>query len=271
VLKINKENGRFVDFARNITGSFEDLIKLSLNLSSTEEAKKYISENSQAQRGEQTRYIKPKIKEARILSQDFLKNIKKDNSYWNSRGVSDETLELLEGGVCESGRMKNRYVFPVFNSQRKLVGVSGRYIYDIKEGAKTVKWKHLGDKYSWSYPLQTNIKILKNLKKVILVESIGDMLSLFDASIKNVIVLFGVKMSTAILNTLLRLDAEEVIIALNDDGDKSKAGNLASKQVRSKLLKFFDTHQIKVAFPTKNDFGEMSKEEIHEWAAVHLK
>ena len=32
-----------------------------------------------------------------------------------------------------------------------------------------------------------------------------------------------------------------------------------------KLLRYFDKNQVQISFPTKNDFGEMSKEEIKEW------
>ena len=43
VLSIDKTSGRFIDFARNITGSFDDLVKLSLNLTTIEEARAWLS------------------------------------------------------------------------------------------------------------------------------------------------------------------------------------------------------------------------------------
>ena len=174
-------------------------------------------------------------------------------------------MKVFGGGVCGKGKMKNRYVFPVFNSRGKLVGVTGRYIFDIKSGAKTVKWKHLGDKYNWSYPLQINLKILKKSRKIILVESIGDVLSLWEAGVQNTMVAFGIKISTAMLNTFLRLDPEDIVISFNDDGQNNSAGNIAAKQAQSKLFKFFDSRQVRICFPTKNDFGDMSKEEILSW------
>ena len=39
VLRIRKDNGRWVDFKENISGNFEDLVKISLGLSSTEDAR----------------------------------------------------------------------------------------------------------------------------------------------------------------------------------------------------------------------------------------
>ena len=35
--------------------------------------------------------------------------------------------------------------------------------------------------------------------------------------------------------------------------------------MHKKLRKYFDENQVEVKLPTKNDFGEMSKEEILEW------
>jgi hypothetical protein len=43
VLSVKKDSGRFIDFSKGITGSIEDLIKLSLNLKNVEEVKVWIS------------------------------------------------------------------------------------------------------------------------------------------------------------------------------------------------------------------------------------
>ena len=127
------------------------------------------------------------------------------------------------------------------------------------------KWKLVGDKINWRYPLQVNSKILSESKEVIIVESIGDMLSLWEAGIQNVIVTFGLNLSVSILNTLLVLNPTKIYISFNNDELKNKAGNLASEKTKDKLLKHFDRHQIQIALPTKKDFGEMNKEEILQW------
>ena len=59
---------------------------------------------------------------------------------------------------------------------------------------------------------------------------------------------------------------EKIIISFNNDEQNNSAGNLAAQKARKKLLKFFDPEQIKIQLPSKNDFGEMSKKEINEWA-----
>ena len=48
------------------------------------------------------------------------------HEYWVGRGISEQTLTHFEGGVVYEGKMKNRYVFPIFDYKKNLVGVSGR-------------------------------------------------------------------------------------------------------------------------------------------------
>ena len=43
VLRIDKSTGGFVDFAENISGSFEDLVKLTLRMKSIDEAQKWFA------------------------------------------------------------------------------------------------------------------------------------------------------------------------------------------------------------------------------------
>ena len=89
------------------------------------------------------------------------------------------------------------------------------------------------------------------------------MLALWNAGVKNVIVNFGLNVSFAIINTLIKHDVGKIVLALNND--ESLAGNQAAKKAYKKLLKFFDRDQIQIVFPTKNDFGDMSKGEIQRW------
>ena len=183
--------------------------------------------------------------------------------YWNNRGVSSATLKRFESGVMRSGKMQDRYVFPIFDGQNSIVGMAGRSL----DEAKKPKWKLEGEKRLWAYPLKLNLSILKKEKKVILVESIGDMLALWEAGVKNTIVTFGLKVTSKIKQILISLSPESVHIAFNNDGNA--AGNAAATKAHTELLKHFDTHQISVALPSKNDFGCMSRDDILLWKSQH--
>ena len=91
-----------------------------------------------------------------------------------------------------------------------------------------------------------------------MVESLGDMLSLWENGIKNTIVSFGVIFSPNMLSILTRMDPDKVFISFNDDSSSSNAGNEAAESAKKKLLQFFDEDQITIKLPKGyNDFNEM--------------
>lgn len=263
VLVIYKDSGRWIDYKENITGSLQDLVRLTLNLSNNTDAKDWINKKS-PNTNTFTVYKKPEIKQIKCYSSDILNNLIKDHSFWAKRNISQETMNLFQGGILKEGRMKGRYIFPIFNKENKLIGVAGRDILN-RDGKMTPKWKLIGDKSNWVYPSQININELETSKKVYLVESIGDMLSLWEAGIKNTIVTFGLNLNISILNTLLIINPNKIYISFNNDVEKNQAGNLAAEKTKEKLLKHFDKQQIEIKLPTRKDFGEMSVQEIKEW------
>lgn len=262
VLSVKKDTGYFVDYGRDISGPLEKLVQLCLSCS-LEDAKKWLESDQGFIVKTRHVYDIPE-KTYKTISANTFDDVIKDDSYWIDRGVSEETIKVFEGGVFEKGKMKNRYTFPIFDENKKLIGVSGRYIYDIKEGVKIPKWKHIGPKSKWQYPVYFNGNHIQEKSQAIIVESIGDMLSLWGAGFKNVIVSFGLDVSFAVINSLIKYDVDNIILSLNDD--ENKAGNMASSKAYKKLTKFFDKDQIQIIFPDKNDFGDMSTEEIKLWA-----
>jgi len=259
VLRIYKDTGFWVDFKENISGDFATLIKMSLKLDTNEQAKTWLKQKNFEVIP--TQQDKPQLKEKKIFDKELLLKLNKDHNYWINRGVNQETIELFNGGIASAGKMKNRYVFPIFNSKKEIVGFSGR---DITNTSK-IKWKHLGDKSSWCYPVNLNIEAIKQQKQVILIESIGDCLSLWQNDIRNTVVTFGLEVSISILNFLLKIDPNTIYISFNNDAQKNNAGNFAAEKAKNKLLRYFDEKQIKIALPNKKDFGEMNSEEINQW------
>ena len=249
VLRIYKDSGNWVDFKENISGDFTSLIKITLKLETQDQAKNWLKEKNFIR--PVNIQTKPKLKSSKIFDSSLLLKLRKDHQYWINRNVNIETLNLFEGGVAENGKMKNRYVFPIFNNKKEIVGFSGR---DISNKSK-IKWKHLGDKANWCYPAFVNLEDIKNQGEVFLIESIGDCLSLWDAGIKNTIVTFGLEISISILNLLLKIDPKKIYISFNNDIEKNNAGNLAASKAENKLLRYFDQKQIQIKLPTKKEGG----------------
>ena len=160
----------------------------------------------------------------------------------------------------KEGKLKDRYVFPVFDKRDRMIGAAGRDITN----SSPIKWKLLGEKNSWVYPFKYNNVYLRESKEVFLIESIGDMLSLWEAGIKNTLVLFGLNASVKVKRILMSMDINKIHICLNNDS-KNGAGNNAAKQIKSNLLNYFDEDQVSINLPPKNDFGCMNISEINIW------
>ena len=261
-LSVRKDTGHFIDFGRSLSGSFEYLVQMSLGLKSIIEAKEQLKNKWSIT--EVKREHRPTISGVRVFPKEFLTKIIPNHDYWIDRGVSLETLSIFEGGVVKDGTMANRYVFPIFDSKRNLIGVTGRYIKPLLN-KNIPKWLHKGRVSEWKYPLQKNYEVVKSKKEIILIESVGDMLSLWEAGIKNTLIIFGLNLSPSVVSLLIKLDPEKIYIAFNNDSDNNSAGNKAANKVMKKLSLYFDPHQVRVALPDKNDFGDMTREEVLEW------
>jgi len=258
VLKIYKDTGHWFDFKENISGDFSLLVGMTLKLDNPEKAKEWLK-NFIIHKSNDIE--KPLLKATKKFDIEILSKLENNQNYWLNRGVSQNILEEFKGGLAKTGKMKNRYVFPIFNYKKDLVGFSGRDVTNLSK----IKWKHLGEKNDFVYPLFLNAETIEAQREVILVESIGDMLSLYQSGVKNILVTFGVNLSLGILNYLLKIDVKNIYISLNNDSNKNNAGNIGAEKIYSKLTRYFDKKQLLIALPTKKDFGEMNKEEILQW------
>lgn len=262
------KSGNWKDFSLGIGGNLADLIKLH----SGDEAAKWLSDKHLDIDILFNDEPRQKISIPKTFDKDMLMGIIPDFSYWEGRGIGKEVISRFQGGVVRSGRMINRYVFPIFNGKNDIVGFSGRDL--CNNNTARAKWKNIGGVSQWVYPAFINKTTLQKSKNVILVESIGDMLSLFNAGIENVLVTFGVVIHPGIINFLLKIDTQCVIVALNNDKEdknkNSQVGNLAADKMKLKLSQYFDPNQIEISLPDKKDFGNMSIEEIKLWKTKRL-
>jgi hypothetical protein len=256
-LTINKDTGEWFDFVERVGGPIEALIEKTLGRPLTPELKDQLgSAKFLSARREEI-----ELPTTKIFDKNLLVNLYNDHSYWVNRGVSQHTISKFNGGLAVNGRMRNRYVFPISNDRDDLVGFSGRYLYPSQH---VVRWKHLGQKSNWVYPLINAPEVYKT-KSIILVESIGDMLALYDVGIRNAFVSFGVVLSSALIKFILMMDIDKVIISLNNDSHNKSVGNKAAVGFKTTLLNYLDEKQINIALPIKKDFGEMTRDEILLW------
>jgi hypothetical protein len=198
---------------------------------------------------------------------DVLADLVQDHSYWIGRGISEETLKQFRGGLATKGQMKGRYVFPIFDqmNEDRIIGFTGRRVDKEEE----MKWKHLSSKSLFIFGDPDECE---STHRVILVESIGDLLKLREHGVKDVLCLFGVSMSQAVLAKIIALNPASIIISTNRDkakviaGVQHYVGQEAAEKIRRTLSKFFDESAIQIVFPPERegqkDWGTATVEEI---------
>ena len=264
-LSIDRTTGMWYDFADNNGGSLLSLVKLTMNLPSLEAAKEFVGDSTIDI--EQATIHRYELLDTKKFDKQLLLKLEKNHTYWINRGISLQTIQTFEGGITHNGRMRHRYVFPIFDEKDNLVGFSGR---SLVNNSDFPRWKHLGPKSTWVYPFKWNKEILFDTKEVVLLESLGDLLSMWDAGIKNTLVTFGISISKSIIELLLKIDAQKIFIAFNNDEKNNCVGNNAADKGRLNLLRYFDADQVVTAIPDYKDFGEMDLEQINLWKMKFL-
>jgi hypothetical protein len=260
-LRIYKDSGVWKDFARDVSGNLIQLLKETPGGSS------FIPQVVNGQTENSSESIEKKLtdfKYVKVFDPELLKKLKQDHSYWINRGVAKQTLMNFKGGLCYTGAMAGRYVFPIFDEGERILGFSGRSVFENNP----VKWKHIGEKKNWCYPCFLSSDQVREENWLVVLESIGDMLKLWDNGVKNSIVSFGLSQFDQIYYKIIELDPSKIIISFNNDrlrGVEDHGTKAAIKFARG-LCKYFNKDKIKIIPPkTKNDFGEMNEEEINEW------
>lgn len=268
VLRIWKNSGQWVDFKENKSGSLEELIRLTLKLKTIDEAKQWIGSKGIVSNAEEIEKPKALTSQVQYFDKSLLLKLAKNDDYWNNRGISSSTLAPFCGGLASTGKMYNRYTFPIFDNKDNIIGFSGRDVAPFSLEGRP-KWKHIGDKKEWVYPLKVNLQDIRSRKKIILVESIGDMLALRENGISNSVVTFGLNISAKIIYSLIALNPDKIIVAFNNDSDNNGAGNEAAVIAKNKLLNYFDKSQVSINLPLgAKDFGDLNlfdKSKILEW------
>ena len=262
-LKIYKNTGVWTDYvAGNKSMPLTALVQKTLRTTD----QKVINQYVQTEKHDTYSYNKSssKIQMEQTFPEDSLDRLLPHYKFYNSRGISDDTLKFYKCGLATTGAMNNRYVFPIYNQSGKICGFSGR---DASNASERPKWKHMGKKTKWSYPLylgsDSKLETFESIDKkgeVILVESIGDSMALFENGYKNNLVTFGLDVSAKLMTTLISLNPKKIIISTNNDlSSEHNRGLESAAKIFIKLLKYFSIESLIINPPLKNDFGAMQE------------
>lgn len=247
-LSIDKITGKWYDFSTRQGGELPELLKL-------------LGKDGATFTPVERNYSEIPLAD-KVFDQSIVNQLAKDYDYWTNRGISLATVKEFGGGIDLHWKLKNRYVFPVYDGRKRLIGLFGR---DVTSNPNVPKYKILGPKKEFRWPLFLNHSIVQESGAVILVESPACILKLWDCGIKNAVCLFGVDISCNLISLLVRYNLKNIIIATNNEPDNNNIGNKAAEEIKDRLLEWFDPKCVKIKLPTKKDFAEMSCEEIYQW------
>jgi DNA primase len=237
---IYQKDNLVIDFPNKERYDIKTLIGKILGIVDDEKIEEYIQKND-INIVSATAEIQEKLIYApKKLHKKFLDELEPNHQYWVKRGINEDILKRLNGGIHNG-----RYYFPIWDSG-SFVGLTGRDI----TGKSKVKWLHKGKKTEWVWP---SIKSVVKVKEVVLVESPGDALTLMTCGIENVLCTFGADCSWRIINELLQIPKVKIYIAFNQDD----AGETGAVITARKLGKYFDKRSINFKVPTRNDWNEI--------------
>jgi hypothetical protein len=256
---IYKNTGVWSDYAQGSQKfPFERLIKLTCG-SDAQTIKKILSSINKSEE-----YIyapKQTIEMDAIYPESILNNLFPNFSFYKRKGLSEDTLNFYKTGLAQSGKMYRRMVFPIYNEYSQIVGFSGRKT-DV-DNDKIPKWKHIGKKRNWIYPAyipaeETVDSVIRKTGEVVIVESIGDSMALFESGIKNSLVSFGLGCQPIMLSYLSSFSVKRIVIAGNNDSDGENHGYFGSVKTLLNLLPYFDFNCIEINLPPENhnDFSD---------------
>lgn len=271
-VKIYKNTGVWMDFVDNRgCKPFEALVKLTTNDQSM-----FSDILERIKKEGPVNHVKvDKIQMEKTYSEDVLNKLFPNYKFYSDKGISEETQKCYRVGLAGVGKMYRRMVFPIYNEYKQIIGFSGRKIDDNNDYPK---WKHIGKKTTWVYPAHVEgnecDSEIETTSQVILVESIGDAMALYDQGVKNVLVLFGLSASPSIINYLSSKVLSDIFISTNNDSNsKENRGLIAAIKNYLKLSLHFDLNALTIKLPEKgNDFGECYQNgyNINNWLNKQL-
>lgn len=195
----------------------------------------------------------------KTYDESILNKLSPAPQYAIKRGLSQQIFQELSIGYAKNGSLKYRIVLPVRNWNNKIVGFTGRKLYDEQ---MRPKWKHFG--FNTNINLWNIERASENIAQnhiAILCEGPFDVIKFRMAGFENALALFGTEIHAGQIELLLKCNTMKIILALDNDSAAEKGIKKGRKKLERKL---FD---VKIAIPPIDgvDFGEMSVEDVQKY------
>ena len=183
------------------------------------------------------------------------------HTYLEGRGYPRDIVEKYQIGISDSKykRMSNRVIVPIRDIDWRLIGFTGRTLYEDWKERKIGKWEHSQGfvKESNLFNIHSAAKYISESKEAIICEGPLDVLRLEQAGIHNGVAIFGRTLYNGQIGLLIRAGARRVIIALDAD----VAGQTGAVKAQELAKSFFDVEMVQLE---KGDIGILPVEKVKE-------
>lgn len=217
----------------------------------------------------------------KVIDESKLDALIKDYSSLKDRNFSLEVLEEFEGGVSKSGpEFHHRFMIPIRNDNHKIVGFTGRSIYNRcnicdsfhSENSgncpneadlyKYSKWRHYPTffkKHIELYNINKAKDYIYNSNTAIIVEGPFDVWRLWEFGTKNVVATFGTSLSMEQCTILGKYGCINMILMFDSD----RAGLKAIENTTKIVQKMFKVYAANL--PKDVDPGSLGLEEHNRY------
>lgn len=280
-INIQKQNKRFCIhscFSCGFSGDIIGLVETCMGLKNRFQALKFISNLLNKTLTEEFLYERNlmdkkkffeirKIKKLKFKMPEEWELVNEDDEYWDyltgdKRQLTPEIIERAKLGKCETGYYRKRVVAPIYFN-KEVVFFFARNNDDIRTVAKDARgWYPKFSKSSYYvYPYDW---LDFDLDYVILVEGVFDCLRLWSMGYKNVVCLFGNKISE--IQAQLLFPFKTIILVPDADGELDLEGGASTKgmlMVQYAHERLIHEHQVKVVWiPEGNDPGDVPEKDL---------
>ena len=210
----------------------------------------------------------PKLEVDKVYPEEMLARLVPDYHYWVGRGISEEVVRRMEGGLVprdERNKLSGYFTFPVRDDKRRIIGWASRLVDEASFGPKH---KHLVKTGRCVFPIHVAGEAIRTSRKVVLVEGLADLMTLQTVGMWNVLAVLGLNFNARILGFLVSVNPRAIVISTNADTERvnkrtgaiTHPGQDAADKLRAKLVPFFGEERVVVRFPkAAKDWNEVLK------------
>lgn len=196
----------------------------------------------------------------KVYEEEILKKLSPSDGYAKQRNIKPELFRELGAGYAREGAMKHRIVFPVRDIKGRIVGFTGRRLYDSDEWKNFPKWKHHRFEKSVNlFNINRAKEEIRNKHQVILCEGPFDMMRFEEAGYHNVVSIFGTHITQGQVTLLCQSLVMDVVLALDHDDAAIKVLGKNVNILQSSLF------NVEIIYAKRGgDWADMSAAEIRE-------